>query len=249
MKKTHKLLALSVLLLFLWGCTGLTGGYQRRNIATDMPVMTDGQQTLYVYSCLPREGYFREENGTFCLAENPYPDDTLTKCAPGLRLVMDAWRINLEGPNGPLIRMAGGIPIPVDNLAALKKFKVAMDEVLQSKTWLHFYPEGSMWMFYPDVRPFKKAVFQYAVRYDRPIIPMGFSFRPRKGITRLFTKVPAVDLHIGAPLFPDKSLSPVEATRKLQKEAYHVIQGLCDIHPGDPNYRVDQDPANYQKTM
>lgn len=95
MKKTHKLLALSVLLLFLWGCTGLTGGYQRRNIATDMPVMTDGQQTLYVYSCLPREGYFREENGTFCLAENPYPDDTLTECAPGLRLVMDAWRIGL----------------------------------------------------------------------------------------------------------------------------------------------------------
>ena len=160
-----------------------------------------------------------------------------------------AWKINLEGPNGPLIRMAGGIPIPVDNLRALKKFKAAMDQVLESKTWLHFYPEGSMWLFYPDVRPFKKAVFQYAVRYDRPIIPMGFSFRPRRGITKLFTDKPAVDLHIGTPLFPDRSLSPVEATRQLQKEAYHAVQGLCGIHPGDPNYVTDQDPANYQKTM
>lgn len=160
-----------------------------------------------------------------------------------------AWRTNLEGPNGPLIRMAGGIPIPVDNIRALKKFKVAMDEVLESRTWMHFYPEGSMWMFYPDVRPFKKAVFQYAVRYDRPVIPMGFSFRPRKGITKLFTDVPQVDLHIGAPLYPDHSLSPMEATRKLQKEAYHVVQGLCGIHPGDPTYNTDQEITNYQKTM
>ena len=106
-----------------------------------------------------------------------------------------------------------------------------------------------MWMFYPDVRPFKKAVFQYAVRYDRPIIPMGFSFRERKGITKLFTKVPAVDLNIGAPIYPDKDLSPVEATRKMQAEAYHAVQVLCSIGPEHPAYRVDQDPANYQKTM
>ena len=160
-----------------------------------------------------------------------------------------AWRINLEGPNGPLIRMAGGIPIPVDNLAALKKFKAAMDEVLQSKTWLHFYPEGSMWMFYPDIRPLKKAVFQYAVRYDRPILPMTFSFRPRTGITKLFTQKPEVDLHIGAPMFPDKTLSPLEATRKMQRDALHIMQVMNDIHPGDPCYITDQDPANYKKTM
>ena len=160
-----------------------------------------------------------------------------------------AWRINLEGPNGPLIRMAGGIPIPEDNLPALKKFKAAMDQVLESKTWLHFYPEGSMWMYYPDIRPFKKAVFRYAVCYDRPVIPMGFSFRPRKGITKLFTNVPQVDLHIGEPLYPDKSLSPMEATRKLQDQALHAVQTLCGIVPGDPGYITDQDPANYQKTM
>lgn len=191
------------------------------------------------------------KNGPITISNHVFYWDfcCIQKVMGGRQARFPAWQTNLEGPNGPLIRMAGGIPIPTDNIKALKKFKSAMDSVLESKTWMHFYPEGSMWMYYPDVRPFKKAVFQYAVRYDRPIIPMGFSFRPRKGITKLFTKVPAVDLHIGTPLYPDKSLSPLEAARKMQQEAYHAVQGLCGIGPDHPAYRVDQDPANYQKTM
>ncbi len=160
-----------------------------------------------------------------------------------------AWKTNLEGPNGPLIRTAGGIPIPTDSIRAMKKFKAAMEEVFDSGKWMHFFPEGSMWFFYPDIRPLKKAVFQYAVRYDRPIIPMAMSFRPRKNITKLFTKKPCVDLHIGEPLFPDKELSPISAVRRLQEEAYHVMQVMCSVNPGDPTYNTDQDPAHYQKTM
>lgn len=213
---------------------------------------------LYISHCLKVHGRENLRNNKKLLQNGPitisnhvfYWDFCCLQKVMGARQCrFPAWQTNLEGPNGPLIRVAGGIPIPENNMKALKKFKATMDGVLESKTWLHFYPEGSMWMYYPDVRPFKKAVFQYAVRYDKPIIPMGFSFRPRKGITRLFTKVPAVDLNIGAPIYPDKSLSPVEAARKMQKQAYHVVQELCGITPGHPSYRVDQDPANYQKTM
>ena len=145
--------------------------------------------------------------------------------------------------------MAGGIPIPTDNMRAMVKFKNALEEVLENKKWLHFFPEGSMWFFYPDVRPFKKAVFKYAVKYDRPIIPIALSFRPRKGITKLFTKKPCVDLHIGEPLFANKNLSRVEAIDELHKTAYHVMQVMCGINPGDLNYNVDQNIDNYKKTM
>lgn len=161
-----------------------------------------------------------------------------------------AWKTNLEGPNGPLIRMAGGIPIPDGgDLRAMKKFKAAMEEVLRSKTWMHFFPEGSMWYFYPDIRPLKKAVFNYAVRYDRPVLPITLSFRERKGITRLFTKSPMVDLHIGEPLLFRKELSPVAAAKELQARTYHVMQTMNGIFPGDPTYNTIQDPAVYQKTM
>ena len=160
-----------------------------------------------------------------------------------------AWKTNLEGPNGGVIRLAGGIPIPTHNLRCMVKFKQAMEEVLSSDKWMHVYPEGSLWFFYPDIRPLKKAVFQYAVKFDRPVIPITMSFRKRKGITTLFTKNPAVDLHIGEPIYADKTLSPQEATQKLHAEVYHVMQVMNGINPGDPTYNTDQNVDNYVKTM
>ncbi len=159
------------------------------------------------------------------------------------------WKTNFEGPNGPLIRWVGGIPIPTDNIRAMAKFQKAIGQVLEDKKWLHFFPEGSMWFYYPDIRPLKKAVFKYAVRYNKPVIPITLSFRPRKGLYKLFGKTPLVDLHIGNPLFPDKSLPVNEAIDKLHKEAYHIMQVMNGINPGDPTYNTDQNIDNYIKTM
>lgn len=159
------------------------------------------------------------------------------------------WKTNFEGPNGPLIRWVGGIPIPTGNVRAMAKFQQAIGEVLKNNHWLHFFPEGSMWFYYPDVRPFKKAIFKYAVRFNKPIIPLAFTFRERKGITRLFTKTPCVDLHIGEPIYADKSLDINESIDKLHSECYHKMQVMCGINPGDPTYNTDQNIDNYKKTM
>ena len=159
------------------------------------------------------------------------------------------WATNFEGPNAGFIRWVGGIPIPTNNMKAMLKFQRAMDEVLSSGNWLHFFPEGSMWFYYPDIRPFKKAVFRFAVKHNKPVFPLAFSFRPRKGITRLFSKTPFVDLHIGEPIFPDTTLGDKEAIDKLHKEVYHAVQVLAGINPGDPTYNTDQEIENYKKTM
>ena len=129
------------------------------------------------------------------------------------------------------------------------EFKEAMDEVYTRGDWMHFFPEGSMWFHYPDIRPLKKAVFKYAVNYDRPILPITFSFRPRTGLWKLLGKDPLVDLNIGDPLFHDKELPKLAAIKKMQQDAYHIMQGMNGIHPGDPTYHTDQDPQNYKKTM
>ena len=160
-----------------------------------------------------------------------------------------AWKTNLEGPNGPWIRMAGGIPIPTDNLRSMVKFKQAMEEALEQKEWVHFFPEGSMWFFYPDIRPLKKAIFKYAVEFDRPIMPITFSFRPRTGIWKLLGKDPLVDLNIGDPIFHDKTLPKLEAVKKLHHDTYVTMQAMNGIHPGDPTYNEDQNILTYRKTM
>jgi len=82
-----------------------------------------------------------------------------------------------------------------------------------------------------------------------PILPITFSFRPRSGLWKLLGKSPLVDLNIGDPIFHDKSLSKPEAARKMQQEAYHIMQAMNGIHPGDPTYNTDQNIAAYRKTM
>lgn len=160
-----------------------------------------------------------------------------------------AWKTNFEGSNRHLIRLSGGIPVPEDSARALIKFNEAIEEVLKSGKWLHFFPEGSLWFFYPDIRPLKKAVFKYAVRYEKPIIPITMSFRPRKGIMKLFGKKPLVDLHVGEPIYPDASLHPFDAADEMHRRAYHIMQIMNGILPTDPTYNTDQVISNYKKTM
>ena len=160
-----------------------------------------------------------------------------------------AWKDNLEGPCGKLIRLSGGIPIPTGNIHAMIQFKKAMEQVLEDGKWLHFFPEGSMWFFYPDIRPLKKTVFQYAVRYQKPIVPISMSFRPRRGLLKLFGKGPAVDLHIGEPILQKDSLTSAEAAEDMRARAYHVMQVMNGITPDAPTYSTNQDASQYHKTM
>lgn len=160
-----------------------------------------------------------------------------------------AWKENFEGPNGPLIRNVGGIPVPTDNIRAMAKWQKAIDQVLEEGKWLHVFPEGSMWYYYPDIRPLKPAVFKFSVKHNKPVIPMAFSFRKRRGPLRLFFKSPVADLWIGEPILPDLTLDRNEAIDKMHKEAYHIMQGLVGINPGDPTYNTDQNIDNYKKTM
>ena len=159
------------------------------------------------------------------------------------------WATNFEGPNAFFIRWVGGIPIPANNLRAMVKFNKAIEQVLESGTWLHFFPEGSMWFYYPDIRPLKKAVFKYSVKYNKPVVPITISFRPRKGLWKLLGKKPCADLHVGEPILPDTTLSMNDAIDKIHKETYHTMQVMNGINSGDPTYNTNQNIDEYKKTM
>ena len=159
-----------------------------------------------------------------------------------------AWKDNFEGPCGKLVRLSGGIPVPTD-IHQMRPFNEAIEDVLESGKYLHFFPEGSMWLFYPDIRPLKKAAFAYAVKHQKPIIPISMSFRPRRGIMKLFSKKPFVDLHIGEPLFPSTSAPAKEEELRLQREAYHIMQVMNGIDENSPTYNTNQKISEYQKTM
>ena len=160
-----------------------------------------------------------------------------------------AWKKNFESGFQPFMRILGGMPIPEGDIHAMMKFKQDMDRVVESGNWLHVFPEGSLWYFYPDIRPLKLAAFQYAVKYEKPLIPISMSFRPRRGIRRLFGKGPCVDLHVGEPLYADKTMHPRAAAEDLRARAYYIMQEMNGIHPGDPTYNENQSIDEYRKTM
>ena len=160
-----------------------------------------------------------------------------------------AWKPNFESGFQPYMRFLGGMPIPEGDIHAMVAFKQGMDEVVKSGRWLHVFPEGSLWYFYPDIRPLKPAVFMYAVKYNKPLIPISMSFRPRKGFRKLFGKGPFVDLHIAEPLYADTTLSPRDAANELRARAYRIMQEMNGVNPGDPTYNEDQSIENYRKSM
>ena len=84
---------------------------------------------------------------------------------------------------------------------------------------------------------------------NKPVIPYAFTFRERKGIFRIFSKNPFVDLHVGEPILPDTTLPQNEAVEKMHKEAYRVMQELAGILPGDPLYNENQNIEEYEKVI
>lgn len=158
-----------------------------------------------------------------------------------------SWKENFCGKNAKTIKLAGGIPIPTQNKRAMVKFNKAIGQILEDRKWLHFFPEGALWPYYHDIRPLKKGVFKYAVKYNKPIIPMAINFRERTGIFKFTGKRPLPTLHIGEPLLPDLNLPFNDAVDKLHKEAYHIMQTLIGIYPGDPRYNTNQNIDTWKK--
>ncbi len=139
------------------------------------------------------------------------------------------WETNFEGPNRKLIRLIGGVPIPTKNLRGMAKFSQTIDGVLKSKKWVHVYPEGSMWHYYSEIRPFKKGAFKYAHQNNVPVLPLAISYRDPKGLHKLFgKKKPMITLTIGDPLMADKSLPKNEAVEKLCKKCHETTKALSN---------------------
>jgi 1-acyl-sn-glycerol-3-phosphate acyltransferase len=145
------------------------------------------------------------------------------------RSYFPAWPENLSGPDGELIRLVGGIPVPKD-IHTIKYFNQAFDELHKQKKWFHVFPEGSNWHYFQPIRPFKKGMFAMAYKYNLPVIPMAFSYRESKGLCTLFKKgYPLITLRIGEPILPDISLSRKEAVTVLREQTHRKIVELAGI--------------------
>ncbi len=142
------------------------------------------------------------------------------------------WAKNINGEKGESVRLVGGIPIPEDSIAGQKAYLKALSELLSGHGWLHIYAEGSMWEYYAPIRPFKRGTALLAVSNDKPIIPLGFSYREPGWMRKhVFHQIALFTLHVGEPIFPDKTLKPKDCETDLTIRAHRAVCALVGIDP------------------
>ena len=147
------------------------------------------------------------------------------------------WAPNVRGESGPLVRLVGGIPIPDNDLNGKVACNKAVEQYIKDGGWLQVYAEGSMWECYPYIRPFHKGAASLACRLNKPVLPIGFSFRKPSWIRKhIFKQEVAITLKIGEPLYKDESLSESEQRIDLTKRVHHAVCLLSDVDPKENPY-------------
>lgn len=173
------------------------------------------------------------DKGAMCICNHVFVFDALGVNAAWqrfkqVRIPMFAKHFN--GRAWWILWQAGGVPLP-ETREGIRKFNEAFDEFDRRKLWFIIFPETVRWNMYVPIRPFKRGAFSMAYKYDRPIIPNVYTFRERKGIYRLFGKKnsPCVTLHVGEPIFFDKTKPRKEELDRVCQEAHDAMVRMAGI--------------------
>ncbi len=162
----------------------------------------------------------------------------ITKAICPVRPNVLSWAPDINGEFGTLIRLTGGIPIPETGIPATKAYLKAINKLLtEDHEWLQIYAEGSMWEYYAPVRPFKTGAIRIAIDCDKPVLPMGFSFREPGRIRKtIFRQIATITLRIGEPILPDRTLPINERRKEMTIRCHEAVCRLAGIEPGENIY-------------
>ena len=172
-------------------------------------------------------------DGAVCICNHVYVFDAFGVHAAwqrfrNVRIPMFAKHFN--GRATWILRYEGGVPIP-ETREGIRNYNEAFDEFARRKMWFIIFPEAVRWNMYVPIRPFKRGAFSMAYKYNRPVIPNVYSYRERKGIYRLFGKksTPCVTLHVGEPIWFDKSANREEELDRVCREAHAAMVRMAGI--------------------
>ena len=184
------------------------------------------------------EGYLRKykeqlRDGAVCVCNHVFVFDALgvnAACQRFRQVRIPMFAKHFNGKSWWILWQAGGVPIP-ETREGIRKYNEAFDEYARRKMWIIIFPEAVRWNMYTPIRPFKRGAFSMAYKYDRPVIPFVYTYRKRRGIYRLFGKKdsPCVTLHVGEPIWFDKSANRKEELDRVCHETHEAMQRMAGI--------------------
>ncbi|MCC8099254.1 MAG: 1-acyl-sn-glycerol-3-phosphate acyltransferase [Clostridiales bacterium] len=135
-------------------------------------------------------------------------------CAPK-RCYMVASPANLGIPVlGPLLPWMGALPIP-GSPSKLPRFLRAVQQRLREKCCVVVYPEGHVWPYCTQIRPYPETSFDYAVKNHVPAFSMTTTYQARR-----FSDKPRLTVYLDGPFYPDEGLPRQEQKRQLRDEVF-----------------------------
>ena len=121
-----------------------------------------------------------------------------------------------------LIKLLRALPIP-ESIKNRVYFMKAVDDILKEENSVHFYPEAALFPYFDKIRHFKNGAFDFAVRNNKPIVPMVITFREPKGIRKIFKKKKDVTLKVLEPIRPKVEGNTKQRVEDLKNQVYNEM--------------------------
>ncbi len=187
---------------------------------------------FFLYGMRKKNGkYFREvKGGAITISNHIHNVDgamvavsmlpqriTFTSIEGNFRLPIVRW----------LVKWIGVVPIPAAT-HRLKEFFAMTTEQLRQGRKVHFYPEGSLWPYAQEVRPFKKGAFHMASDADVPVIPAVIVQRRPRGPLRLLRKKPLFGVVFCPPVYPDPQLTGAKRIEDMRLRAQNAMTDVLE---------------------
>lgn len=81
---------------------------------------------------------------------------------------------------GPIVKLMGGIPLP-ESIDGWKPVYKRVEKAFSDRQILQIYPEGELIGGCRRLRTFHSGAFNFAVKYQKPVLPCVLRFYPRFG--------------------------------------------------------------------
>lgn len=141
----------------------------------------------------------------------------------GKNIYVVSQETNLALPNGlgTLVSKLNIIPIAKSTDYIINTFEPYLKKVLEKKNYVLIYPEEEMWFNYRKPRPCKRGAYQYAAKFNKPIISCFVEIidLDQKDNDE-FNEVKYV-VHVLKPIYPDANKTVKQNSKDMAETDYN----------------------------
>lgn len=156
------------------------------------------------------------DNYAVWVALRDYMDDKML-----YKVIREGNYTNPPKPFGLFMRHCNTLPLSSQK-ATMIKFMNAFAELLKRGETILIYPEQGMWWNYKKPRPMQDGAFSLAVRTNAPVVPIFITMEDSDHFDGDGFAVQEYTLHVLPAIYPDESLSRVEAKNDMKNKNYEA---------------------------